>query len=193
MNGDTLDSIAAKFKITVAELTEANHDKIKHLPAAKGGKKHDGFQPGEQIAIPQKLNEMARDAIKDTSVKVTVNGVVLDYGTLIAMGGDLFGSPEELAKASPDELRAIAALITEEKQTGKLISTERWQKATGGRYLGLAAKNEPHFAPPNADLVAVSGQSTAFRNQGRQRAAQWPSGPTRKGWQVTSESSCRIT
>jgi hypothetical protein len=165
VNGDTLDSIAAKFKITVAELTEANHDKIKHFPAAKGGKKHDGFQSGEQIAIPQKLNEMARDAIKDTSVKVTVNGVVLDYGTLIAMGGDLFGSPEELAKASPDELRAIAALITEEKQTGKLISTERWQKATGGRYLGLAAKNEPHFAPPNADLVAVSGQSTGDHKQ----------------------------
>ncbi len=165
VKGDTLDSIAAKFKITVAELTEANHDKIKHLPAEKGGKKHDGFTPGEQIAIPQKLNEMARDAIKDTSVKVTVNGVVLDYGTLIAMGGDLFGSPEELAKASPDELKAIAALIIEEKQTGKLISTDRWQKATNGRYLGLAAKNEPHFAPPNADLVTVSGQSTGDHKQ----------------------------
>jgi hypothetical protein len=168
VTGDTFDSIAAKFKITVAELTAANPDKVKHFPADKAdkaGKKHDGFEAGAQIAIPQKLNEMARDAIKDTSVKVTVNGVVLDYGTLIAMGGDLFGSPEELAKASPDELKAIAALIVEEKQTGKLISTERWQKATNGRYLGLAAKNEPHFAPPNADFVAVSGQSTGDHKQ----------------------------
>jgi hypothetical protein len=165
VKGDTFDTIADKFKITVAELKEANHDKIKKHPAAKGGTMVDGFDAGAQIAIPQKLNEMARDAIKDSSVKITVNGVVIDYGTLVAMGGDLFSSPEELAKASPDELKAIAALIEEEKRTGKPIETARWQAATKGRYLDLAAKNEPHFAPSNPDFVAVSGKSTGDHKQ----------------------------
>lgn len=171
VKGDTLDSIADKFKITVDELKEANRDKLKKQPAAKGakgGKKTvEGFDAGQQVAIPQKLNEMARDAIKDPSAKITVNGVVLEYGTVLAMGGDLFGSPEEMAKASPDELKAIAALITEEKKTGKPIDTARWQAATKGRYLDLAAKNEAHFAPPNADFVAVSGKSSTDHK------AQW--------------------
>jgi len=165
VKGDTLTSIADRFKITVAALRDANHDKLTKVAAPEGGKKIDGFNPGEQIEIPQKLNEMARDAVKDPSVKVTINGVVLDYGVAIAIGGDLFGSADEMAKAPPDELKAIAALITEEKQTGKLISTERWQAATHGRYLGLAAKNEPHFAPSNPDFIPVSGKSTGDHKQ----------------------------
>jgi hypothetical protein len=44
---------------------------------------------------------MARDAIVDTTVKVTVSGVVIDYGTLVAMGGDLFGSLEEMPRRRP--------------------------------------------------------------------------------------------
>ena len=159
--GDTLDSIADKFKISVDELKAANPDKLKKFPAQGDKQPVEGFKAGDVVAVPQKLNEMAKDAIKDPSIKVTVNGVALDYGTLIAMGGDLFGSDEELAKASPDELREIAALIAEEKKTGKAVDTVRWQKATKGRMLDLAAKNEAHFAPPNADFVAVSGHSSA--------------------------------
>ena len=163
---DTLEGIADKLKMTPDELKTANPGKVKKVPAAPGSKKMvDGFAPGDQIGIPQKLNEMARDATKDPSIMITVNGVVLDYGTAIAMGGDLFGSPEEMAKASPEELKAIAALVVEEKQTGKLITTERWMAATHGRYLGLASKNEPHFAPSNPSFVAVSGQSTGDHKQ----------------------------
>jgi len=159
--GETLESIADKFKISVAELKAANPDKLKKFPAAGGKKPTEGFNAGDVVSIPQKLNEMAKDAVKDPSIKVTVNGVQLDYGTLIAMGGDLFGTDEELAKASPDELKEIAALIAEEKKTGKPVDTPRWMKATKGRFLDLAAKNEAHFAPPNADFVAVSGHSSA--------------------------------
>jgi hypothetical protein len=163
---DTLDSIADKFKISVAELKGANPDKLKKWPAKGGGQKTvEGFNAGDQVAIPQKLNEMARDATKDPSIKVTVNGVVLDYGALIAMGGDLFRTPEELASTPPDELKAIAALIEEEKKTGKAVSTERWQVATKGRFLELAAKNEAHFAPSNPAFVAVSGKSTGDHKQ----------------------------
>lgn len=161
LKDDTLESIAEKFKISAAELKDANPGKVKKLPVKGGGKKPvEGFDPGDQIAVPQKLNDMARDAIKDPSAKLTVNGVVLDYGTVIAMGGDLFRTPEELAATPPDELKAIAALIAEEKRTGKPVSTERWQAATKGRFLDLAAKNEAHFAPSNPGLVAVSGKST---------------------------------
>jgi hypothetical protein len=160
IKGDTFQSIAAKFNISVAELKAANPDKIRHF---KHGDDHtiEGFRAGDQIAVPQKLNEMARDAVKDPSIKIMVNGVSLDYGTVIAMGGDLFRKPEDLAKAPPDELKAIAALVAEEKRTGKPVSTERWQSATKGRFLDLAAQNEAHFAPSNAAFVAPTGMSTA--------------------------------
>ena len=159
--GDTIDGIADRFKITPDELKAANPDKLKKFPAQGGKKPVEGFNAGDVVAVPQKLNDMAKDAVKDPSIKVNVNGVALDYGTLIAMGGDLFGSDDELAKASPDELKEIAALIAEEKKTGKPVETPRWMKATKGRFLDLAAKNEAHFAPPNADFVAVSGHSSA--------------------------------
>ena len=166
LNDDTLESIAGKFKISVAELKEANPDKLKKLPVKGAAKKTvEGFSPGDQVAVPQKLNEMARDAVKDPSIKITVNGVVLDYGAVIAMGGDLFRTPEELAAAPPEELKAIAALIAEEKQTGTPVSTARWQAATKGRFLDLAAKNEAHFAPSNAAFVASSGKSTGDHKQ----------------------------
>jgi hypothetical protein len=161
VKGDTIDGIADRFKITPDELKAANPDKLKKFPAQGGKKPVEGFNAGDVVAVPQKLNDMAKDAVKDPSIKVNVNGVPLDYGTLIAMGGDLFGSDEELAKASPDELKEIAALIAEEKKTGKPVETPRWMKATKGRFLDLAAKNEAHFAPPNADFVAVSGHSSA--------------------------------
>ena len=160
LKGDTLESIAAKFKITIEELKAANPDKLKKHPGAHG-KQEEGFDAGDHISVPQKLNDMAKDATKDPSIKVTVNGVVLDYGTLIAMSGDLFGSDADLAAAPPDQLKEIAALIEEEKKTGKLIDTPRWIKATRGKYLDLAAKNEAHFAPSNPDFVASSGKSSA--------------------------------
>lgn len=165
LKGDSLTSIAAKFKISVAELRQANQDKIRIFPAAKGEGTVAGFFTGEQIAIPQNLNEMAREAIQDKSIKVTVNGAALDYGTVIAMGGDLFESPEQMAKTPAAELKAIAALVNEEKQTGKPVSTQRWQLATHDRYGKLAEKNEAHFAPSNPTLVTVSGQSTADHEQ----------------------------
>lgn len=158
---DTLSSIADKFKISVAELKEANPDKLKKWPAKSGGKKMvEGFQADAQVTIPRKLNEMERDATKDSSIKITVNGAILDYGAVIAMGGDLFGTPEELSNTPADQLLLIAALIDEEKKTGMPVSTERWQVATKGRFLGLAAKNDAHFAPSNPDFVAASGRST---------------------------------
>lgn len=163
---DTLAGIADKFQLSVAELRDANREKLKKWPAQHGGKRLiEGFAVGEDVAIPQKLNELSRAAIQHPSIPLTVNGVVLDYGTVIAMGGDLFASPEQLASTSPDELREIAALIEEEKKTGKAVSTERWQEATSRRYGELAAKNEAHYAPSNPDLLAVSGKSTGDHKQ----------------------------
>src|SRR5688500_2099030 len=104
---------------------------------------------------------MQRDAVKDPQIKVKVNGAELDYGTLVAMGGDLFGTPEELAACPKEQLLEIAALVEEEKRTGKPVSTARWDKATKGRFLKLAAANEAHFAPPNAAFAPVGGHSAA--------------------------------
>jgi murein DD-endopeptidase MepM/ murein hydrolase activator NlpD len=162
--GDTLASIAKESGLTVAEVKDANKDRLKRWPAADGsGKTVEGFDEGETISIPQKLNELAEMALKDTSAKFTVNGVVLDYGVSIAMA-DLFESRDQMAKASPKELKELADLIKREQSGGKPVTTEEWEKATGGRYLELAKKNEAHFAPPNPSLVTPSAAGAGSPN-----------------------------
>ena len=159
--GEKLRTIAEKFEITVAELKEANKDKLKKWPASDGsGRMIEGFNVGEKISIPQRLNDFAKAATKDKSATFTVNGVVLDYGVGIAMG-DLFESPEQMVKASPTELQGLAALIKREQISGKAVTTEEWQKATGGRFLNMAKKNISHFAPPSAGLVSPSAAGAA--------------------------------
>jgi LysM repeat protein len=162
--GDQLSAIAFKFGITVAELKDANKDKLKKWPAKDGsGRMIEGFNAGEIISIPQKVNDFAKAATKDKSATFTVNGVVLDYGVGIAMA-DLFESPEQMAKVSPEELKELAALIKREQTGGKPVTTEEWQKATRGRYLKLAEKNVTHFAPPNAGFVTPSARGAASPN-----------------------------
>lgn len=162
--GDKLSTIAQKFMISVEELKEANKDKLKKWPASNSsGRMIEGFNDGETVSIPQKLNDLAKALTKDKSAIFTVNGVVLDYGVAIAMG-DLFDSPEQMAQASPDELRDLAILIKREQSGGKPVTTEEWQKATRGRYLNLAQKNVAHFAPPNVNVAPLSAAESLLLN-----------------------------
>ncbi len=162
--GDSLNAIAKKFGITVDELKDANKTNLKKWPARDGSRRMiEGFNAGVTVSIPQKLSDFAKAAIEDKSAKFTVKGVVLDYGIGIAMG-DLFESPEQLAGASPEELKELAVLIKREKSGGKPVTTEEWEKATGGRYLKLAEKNEAHFGPPNPVFVTPSTAGAASAN-----------------------------
>ena len=160
---DQLDGIANKFGITVDELKDANKSLLKRLPDKPGSKKTvDGFDPGTTISIPQKLNDLAKAAVKDPAAKFTINGVVMDYGVGIAMG-DLFETPDDMAKASPQELQELANLILREK-SGQNVSQAEWQKATKGRYLELAEKNKTHFAPQNPSLAPATSAGAASPN-----------------------------
>jgi Domain of unknown function (DUF4157)/LysM domain len=162
--GEKLRTIADRFGITVAELKAANKDKLRQWPASDGsGRMIEGFNAGETISIPQQLNDLAKAATKDKSATFTVNGVVLEYGVGIALG-DLFESPEQMANASPKELKDLAALIKREQVTGKLVEHDEWEKASGGRYLKLAEKNVAHFAPQNATRVKPSAAGAAGPN-----------------------------
>ncbi|MFC1603742.1 DUF4157 domain-containing protein [Planctomycetota bacterium] len=162
--GERLRDIAKKFTITVEELKAANKDKLKRWPAkGGGGRMIEGFEAGEVVSIPKKLNELAKAVTKDKAAKFRINGVVLEYGVGMAMG-DFFESPEQMAKASAKEIKALAALIKREQSGGKPATTEEWQQATGGRYLELAEKNAAHFAPPSRKLVTPTAAGAASPN-----------------------------
>jgi hypothetical protein len=162
--GERLSRTAAAFGLSLVELKTANKGKVKRWPAADGsGRMVDGFHAGETITIPRKLNDMARAAVVEKSATFTLNGVVLDYGVGVAMG-DLFESPEQMAKAPPAELQQLATLIKRERAGGKPVSTEEWQAATRGRYLKLAEENVKHFAPQNAGLVKPSAMGKSSTN-----------------------------
>ncbi|RFM26952.1 eCIS core domain-containing protein [Deminuibacter soli] len=150
--GEVPEQIAKKFGVTVAELKEANKDKW-HI----WNKNSEGFKQGDQLVIPTKIAPAIKDALNDGGkFKVNVNGVDVDYGDIIAMSGDMFESPDDLLKMSKAEIEEIVKLIKEEKTTGKAVSSERWDKATKGKFTELAQKNEKHFAPSNAAFVPVS-------------------------------------
>ncbi len=161
--GESLRDIARKFGITVVELKDANKAKLKKWPTKDGsGRMIKGFYTDEMVSIPQKLNDFARDVLKDKSAKITINGVVVDYSVGIAMG-DFFESPDKMNKEHPDKLKELKILIKREQAGGK-VTTQEWQTATNGRYVKLAEKNEAHFAPPSPGLVKPTAAGAASSN-----------------------------
>lgn len=92
-----------------------------------------------------------------TSHKVTINGVTMDEGDLVALG-DFFEDPKEIYAAPATELQKLVDLIERDKKayTGvggvKPVTNAEWADATKGRpknkqYLELAKRNDTHFAP----------------------------------------------
>ena len=157
--GETLRKIASKFGITVEELKEANNVKLRSWPEMSGsGKRVEGFNAGEEIVIPPIVNEVTKEALRTKELTLMVNGVKLEYGEGIAMG-DFFQDPGQMMSAPKAKLEELSKLIQKEK-SGTPASTAEWEKATDGRYLKLAEKNEAHFAPSNPKLVATSGKAT---------------------------------
>ena len=161
VKGDSIKKIAAKFKVTAAELKATNAKKVKK--SGSGKRRVEIFEIGETISIPLPINDFARTATQQPSATFTVNGVVLDYGVGIAMA-DLFESPEQMASAPEAELRELARLIKSEQATGKLVSTKDWETATKKRYLDLASKNSSHFAPPNPGVVTPTAAGAGGPN-----------------------------
>ncbi len=153
--------IATKFAVSVEELKEANKDKLQKWKTANG-KTIEGFSKGDLILIPPKINPAVKDALKNSGQMIVyVNGAKLEYGDIIAMSGDMFEDINDLLTMSQAQLEEIARLIKEEKTTGKALDTARWDKATGGRFIKYAQKNEKHFAPSNAALVKPSAVASA--------------------------------
>jgi Domain of unknown function (DUF4157)/LysM domain len=155
-NGETLDQIATKFAISVEELKEVNKN-LRHK-TSENKATIKGFKKGTIVFIPPKINPAVKNRLKESGqIIVSVNGAKLEYGDIIAMAGDMFEDVNDLLSMSQAQLEEITKLIKEEKTTGKVIDTARWDKATGGRFSKLAQKNEKHFAPSNAALVKPSG------------------------------------
>lgn len=162
--GETLGKIAQKFNIGEEQLKEANKAKLKKWTGIGGGKKVvEGFAAGEKITIPPIINDATREALKSKELEFTVNGVTVEYGVGIAMG-DLFKDPAEMQRASATDLGKMAKLISDEKRTGVITSTDDWQAATGNKYVDLATKNESHFAPSDSSLATPTAASGGADN-----------------------------
>lgn len=157
--GDTPKKIAARFGVDEKDLLEVDKAQLKHWKSHK--KKVEGFNAGDTIAIPF-LNDATRDALKSKELGLLVNGALLLYGDVIAMG-DFYKTPKDMLAAPADELNALAALIEKEK-AGKPVDWEKELKAISDavltRYHDLALENEAHFAPSNKAFAPDTGKST---------------------------------
>jgi hypothetical protein len=83
---------------------------------------------------------------------VTIGGEKLTSGEINALA-DLYGSPDDLIKADPKEIKALVGLVRRQVGGGKVEEFE-WDQASGGRYNQLNLKNSPHFSPRNAGIIA---------------------------------------
>ncbi len=179
--GETLASIAAAYGVPQSDLRERNKSKIKRLPAPghragrKKGAPIEGFAAGEQIEIPQVLNQPMRDAL--TTKELTFEAgradaankrATLTYGEGIAMGGDLFADPAQIDTTSKDKLERIQNLIQGEKTSAKggtFVPTADWEAATDQRFTELALKNESHFSPSDPSLAPPTSAAGTRNNK----------------------------
>jgi hypothetical protein len=86
-------------------------------------------------------------------------GVQLTSGEINALA-DLYGSPDELFRASPDEIRAVVALVHRQQAQPGSVQESEWDDATCGRYTRLNLRNAAHFGPSNSALVPVAPGAT---------------------------------
>src|SRR5262249_2914446 len=93
-------------------------------------------------------------------------GVQLTSGEIDALA-DLYGSPEELYRADPTELRRLLVLIHQQQRDPRSVSESDWDDATGGRYNRLNLRNSAHFGPSDAALVPVRPGGGSASNRER--------------------------
>ena len=114
-----------------------------------------GFDPHEHSYIG-KIIQM--DKLR---VLTLPNGVEIEFGQIIALAGDFYGSPKQpindpskgqnedsgrqqrfrnaydkLANAPKEELIKLLATLEKESKNGKTIDAKTWDKITGGKWLG---------------------------------------------------------
>ena len=114
-----------------------------------------GFDPHEHSYIG-KIIQM--DKLR---VLTLPNGVEIEFGQIIALAGDFYGSPKQpiidpskgqnedsgrqqrfrnaydkLASAPKEELIKLLATLEKESKNGKTIDAKTWDKITGGKWLG---------------------------------------------------------
>jgi hypothetical protein len=161
---DSIESIAKKFSVTPEALMKLNAGKVKVRPVKGAKKTVKGFLAGEEIKIPPDLNPAVVAALTADELSFKIAGTTLTYGAGMALGGDMFGTPDEMTRSTKEKLDELSALGKSEIGA-KTVAVSVYQQATGGRFLELAQDNESHFAPPDANLVPVSGLSKADHKQ----------------------------
>jgi hypothetical protein len=84
--------------------------------------------------------------------------VGLTPGEVIALSGDFYKTPDDIASAASaplgkagdmNELDKLRAAIGQERKGQLTNANETYEKITGGRYITLAKSNDAHFAPVN--------------------------------------------
>ena len=129
------------------------------------------YDTGEHSILGQYIDSLVNAPIATVAALspatfYNINGVPFTYGQLMTMG-DFYESYTKLSTAPVAELNKLKDLIIRSENLYKnaifkmTLSNakdpeDEWNKATGGRYLDLAAVNNSHFAPPPAESVFKS-------------------------------------
>ena len=111
----------------------------------------------KKYGLTKDVSGLAQDEMLRGKRRIRAGGKELTPGEVIALGGDLYASPEALETAKPKELEELLEIMAAEG-SGKLHGNEANQKyqevtlkyrSRDESYLELAKKNDPHFTPGN--------------------------------------------
>jgi LysM repeat protein len=172
--GESASFIAKAFNVPVEELLERNKNKVKTFRSKSDkSKKVRGFWVGEVIEIPPVRNEAMNEALKTDELSYKAGQpdgkgerATVRYGQGIAMGGDLYGKPDDIDNDSKSSIENIDQMIDKEeagskKTTKEWIDNADWDKATNKRFVGLALANESHFSPSNPAFAPATHAGSA--------------------------------
>lgn len=167
-HGNSL-SLSTTESLSVAMEAEVNRQRQRDpacvpftVPLSIPDYSHPLFDTGEHVLSGREVNVNQLNVGK-------APGVMFTYGQLLAMG-DFYDDDLQMMNADPSELRNLQSLIDQSTRYYAMnpsarkgsphlnIDNEKWDKASGGRYLELAEKNYSHFSPNTifTDAVALA-------------------------------------
>lgn len=161
--GKTVAEVASDTGIDEATIVSRNSNLVQTWTAPISNKEFTGFDRGRTIILSTGKLEVAPGAVaaQATGQKtIKIKGVTFTYGQVIALGGDLYGSPEAMYKAPKSELEALKDLLEKEAKDPKLVGDKDWERVTGGRYLRLASVNSTHYGPHDPALTPPKKSSS---------------------------------
>jgi outer membrane protein OmpA-like peptidoglycan-associated protein len=128
----------------------------------------DASVAGAEVVVQRFAGPEHRDIGDVTMTEIDLgNGVILTWGEVVALAGDEFGTPKELADTvqTPDGRARLRAAIEHDRLAPRTVSDAAWAEREKALAV-LAMQNIPHFAAGGTAIETWTGYHTEALHRG---------------------------